>query len=101
MTLIQEPVFRDRNMKLIDPFEREPKRFNRAALKTRETHIKDDTFFLDKLGRFFSFRKTCLGQANVMKSGKTVFQIPLGLAVANEDKLGHRKVFSSDDLQTL
>ena len=55
VTLIQEPAFRDRNMELVNPFQREPKRFDRTALKARKTNIQNDAFFLDQFGRFISF----------------------------------------------
>ena len=101
MTLIEKPAFRDGNMQLVNTFECEPKRFNCAALKAGKTNIQFNAFFLNKLSGFSRFFQTGFRQANIVKSCKTVFQIPLGLPMADEDKLGHRKVFSGDNLNAL
>ena len=93
MPLIQLPVLGGRNPQAPHGLKSQIERFDRARLYAGKGDIRGDALGLHQFARGPRFGCAFFGYANIPPTGEPVFQIPLGLSVANEDKLWHGSSF--------
>ena len=94
MALIQAPGLAHRQPILVDGVQRNPKGVNRALKYAGVGQIELVTLRTQQFTCLLSLLAPLLGEVDIDPAGKTVFEIPLALAVAHENEFMH-KVFSS------
>ena len=62
---------------------------NRIHVLATKGHVKFVAFCFEQAASFAGLGFTCVRQIHIGPAGKAVFQIPGGLAVANQDKFVH------------
>src|SRR5205085_8426049 len=69
--------------------QRDVQRLDRAGLQGGEAEIEVEALARQQLARRLRFGLALRRQADVPPAGEAVLEIPGGLAVAKQDKLGH------------
>ena len=87
VAFIESPVAHNRNPHQVHLFHDEPKRTYRTSQHGRERDIERVAFGQHRLARLPGFEDALLGQIDVRPSGEEILEVPLALAVANEDEL--------------
>ena len=89
VALVQAPAVGHGHPVALHFFQRQPQGANGAAQNTGKSHVKFVAFCFEQAASFAGLGFARGGQIHIGPAGKTVFQIPGGLAVANQDKFVH------------
>ena len=82
---------RDRDPHQVHLVERDPERADRPLQDRGEGEVEGEAGLASAAGRPRAPRRTpCLGEVDVGPAGEAVLLVPVALAVAQQDELGHR-----------
>src|SRR3546814_7410901 len=81
--------------------KRQVQRLDRTRLHRGKTGVGGDALCLHQLARRPGLRRALFGDIDVPPAGETVLEIPLRLAVTDEDELRHRSEEHTSELQSL
>src|SRR3546814_3174839 len=87
VTLVEAPVLGHRQPQPPHRFEREVQCLDRPRLDRGEAGVGRDTLCLHQLARRPGLRRALFGDVDVPPAGEAVFEVPLRLAVTDEDEL--------------
>ncbi len=89
VALVQPPILLGRDPHLTRGVQRQPEGANGAGQNRGEGLVEFDPSRLQKLSGLAGFFLALGRQIDVHPSGEAVLEVPLALAVADQDKLGH------------
>ena len=89
MPFIEPPVFDHRQPGAVHFVEREPQGADGTLEHRGETHVEVPALGLEQLSGREGLLHAHWGQVHIRPAGETVFQIPGGFAVADQNKLVH------------
>src|SRR5690606_2656872 len=91
MALIETPAQADGRMHCIHGFQCDPERADGALEHGTIGQVEFEAFLLEQLACLARLLAPGFGQIDVGPAGETVFEVPLALAVAHQDKFVHGK----------
>ena len=85
MAFVEAPVLFDRQPQPAHRLQREIERLDRPRLQRGEGHVEIEALGRHQLARGARFGRALVGDVDVPPAGEAVFEVPGGLAVADQD----------------